>query len=42
MLHLKPSLIAILMASAVTVTPLNAATPDNMLVVAQNIDDIVL
>ena len=41
MFHFKTSLLAGLMASALAVAPLQAATPDNMLVVAQNIDDIV-
>lgn len=39
--HLKTSVLAGLMATALAIAPLQAATPDNMLVVAQNIDDIV-
>ena len=41
MFHFKTSLLAGLMASALAVASVQAATPDNMLVVAQNIDDIV-
>ena len=41
MLKLKTTLIAGLLASALALSPVTAATPDNILVVAQNIDDIV-
>ena len=41
MKHFKLTLTAGLLASALAISPLSAATPDNILVVAQNIDDIV-
>ena len=41
MRHFRLTLTASLLASALAVSPLAAETPDNVLVVAQNIDDIV-
>lgn len=41
MKHLRLTLTAGLLAGALAVSPVAAATPDNILVVAQNIDDIV-
>ncbi|MEL7213853.1 MAG: ABC transporter substrate-binding protein [Pseudomonadota bacterium] len=41
MKHIKLTLTAGLLASALAISPVVAATPDNILVVAQNIDDIV-
>ncbi len=41
MKHFRNALLASLAASALAIAPLQAKTPDNMLVVAQNIDDIV-
>jgi peptide/nickel transport system substrate-binding protein len=41
MFHLKSTVMAGLLASAMAVTPVFAATPADILVVAQNIDDIV-
>ncbi|MEL6587649.1 MAG: ABC transporter substrate-binding protein, partial [Pseudomonadota bacterium] len=41
MYHLKRGLFAGLLAGAVALGPVQAATPDTVLVVAQNIDDIV-
>ncbi len=41
MKHLRLTMAAGLLASALAISPLAAQTPDNVLVVAQNIDDIV-